>query len=150
MSKCVAHSTVDDMWSTLKFFWLNVWTNQPPSIILMKKLEWWGCRVTHRRLRCFISPKAGARNVKLTKKPVWGGLEPKEFEQKSVCPKCWKQMTPNGFTGHVGFIHPSGWYIISAFMYVWNLSINIFDFPSLKKKKDIRQLATASSKKEIL
>lgn len=59
-------------------------------------------------------------------------------------------MTPNGFTGHVGFIHPSGWYIISAFMYVWNLSINIFDFPSLKKKKDIRQLATASSKKEIL
>lgn len=43
-----------------------------------------------------------------------------------------------------------GWYIISVFMYIWNLSINIFDFPSLKKRKDIRQLAKASSKKEIL
>lgn len=40
-----------------------------------------------------------------------------------------------------------GWYIIFVFIYFWNCSINIFVFPSLKKKNYIRQLATASSKK---
>lgn len=87
---------------------------------------------------------------------MWWGLELKEFEQKMLKDTemlkdiemlKWHQMAlPDMLDLSIQY----GWYIISVFMYIWNLSINIFDFPSLKRRKDIRQLAKASSKKEIL
>ena len=126
------------MWSTCKFFWINTWTNQPPSIILMKKLEWWGCRVTHRRLRYFISPRQEQEMLS------W---------QRNSCDRVWSRRSSNrkvslpnaeikwhqiALPDMLDLSIQCGWYIISAFMYFWNLSINIFDFPTLKRKRILR------------